>query len=333
MRFDFTEDQHEIKRTAKDLLATRSTPEKQREAAEAGEYDLTLWKELGELGWPGVAVDEQHGGGGLGYVELAGLLEESGYALLNGPFLSSVMCAAAISEVGSAEQKDAWLAKLSSGEATGALGLDGEITADGASADVLVLADRDSGRARLISGSDSSAAALKTIDPTRRYGRGVVGTSAGEEMPGDADPALDLAALLIAAELVGICRRVLDMTIEYVKDRKQFGRPVGSFQAVQHRCAQMLLLTEGARADTYFAAWAADADRDRLPEAASLAKSAASKAGVEVTASAIQAHGGIGFTWEADVHWFYKRAQVDAAMLGGSSFHNQRLVGISRADA
>ncbi len=121
------------------------------------------------------------------------------------------------------------------------------------------------------------------------------------------------------------------MTVEYVKDRKQFGRPVGSFQAVQHRCAQMLLLTEGARADTYFAAWAADADRERLPEAASLAKSAASKAGVEVTASAIQAHGGIGFTWEADVHWFYKRAQLDAALLGGSGFHNQRLSRIAGA--
>ena len=108
MRFDFTEDQHEIKRTAKDLLASRSTLEKVREAAEAGEYDAALWKELGELGWPGVAIDEAHGGGGLGYVELAGLLEESGYALLNGPFLATALCAAAISEAGSDGQKDAW---------------------------------------------------------------------------------------------------------------------------------------------------------------------------------------------------------------------------------
>jgi alkylation response protein AidB-like acyl-CoA dehydrogenase len=330
MRFDFTEDQHEIKRTAKDLLASRSTPEKQREAAEAGEYDLALWAELCELGWPGVAVSEECGGGGLGYVELAGLLEEAGYALLNGPFLSTVMCATAISEAGSAGQKEAWLAKLASGEVTGAFGIEGEITADGASADVLVLADRDSGKARLISETDASIATLKTIDPTRRYGRPETGLSAGEEMPGGAGPTLDLAALLVSAELVGICRRTLEMTLEYVKDRRQFGRPVGSFQAVQHRCAQMLLLTEGARADTYFAAWAADADRERLPEAASLAKSASSKAGVEVTASAIQAHGGIGFTWEADVHWFYKRAQLDASMLGGTSFHNQRLTGIAK---
>ncbi len=330
MRFDFTEDQHEIKRTAKDLLATRSTPERQREAAESGEYDLGLWRELTELGWPGVAVDEEHGGGGLGYVELAGLLEESGYALLNGPLLSTAMCAAAISEAGSDSQKEEWLGRLASGDATGAFGLVGEIVPDAATADVVVIADRETGNGRLLSGSDEPIPALRTIDPTRRYGLPGVDLPEGEPLPGDIAPAIDLSALLVSAELVGICRRVLDMTLEYVKDRKQFGRPVGSFQAVQHRCAQMLLHTEGARATTYFAAWAADADRAKLPEAASLAKSSSSKAGIEVTSSAIQAHGGIGFTWEADVHWFYKRAQLDAAMFGGSSFHNQRLTGLSR---
>lgn len=330
MRFDFTEDQHEIKRTAKDLLATRSNPERQRQAAESGEYDLALWAELGELGWPGVAIAEEHGGGGLGCVELAGLLEEAGYALLNGPFLSSVMCAAAISESGSPEQKEAWLPRLATGEAMGAFGLDGQIVADAAAADVLVLADPETGVARLASGEREARPVLRTIDPTRRYGRSDRGAIGGQQMPADAGPALDLAAVLISAELVGICQRVLDMTLEYVKDRRQFGRPVGSFQAVQHRCARMLLDTESARAATYFAAWAADADRERLPEAASLAKSAASKAGVEVTGSAIQAHGGIGFTWEADVHWFYKRAQLDAAMLGGTSFHNQRLAHVQK---
>jgi alkylation response protein AidB-like acyl-CoA dehydrogenase len=238
------------------------------------------------------------------------------------------MCATAVSEAGSDEQKQAWLGRLAAGEVTGAFGLEGEITPDAASADVVVIAGRDSGSARLLGGDDGSLASLKTIDPTRRYGVAAA-SDAGEAMPGDAGTALDLSAVLVSAELVGICRRVLDMTVDYVKDRKQFGRPVGSFQAVQHRCAQMLLLTEGARADTYFAAWAADAERRRLAEAASLAKSAASRAGLEVTASAIQAHGGIGFTWEADVHWFYKRAQLDAALMGGSGFHNQRLTGLT----
>ena len=121
------------------------------------------------------------------------------------------------------------------------------------------------------------------------------------------------------------------MTVEYVKDRKQFGRPVGSFQAVQHRCAQMLLHTEAARSVTYYAAWAADADRSLLEKAGALAKSSASRAGVEVTGSAIQAHGGIGFTWEADIHWFYKRAQMDASYLGGTKKHRARLAKIAAA--
>lgn len=324
MKFDFTEDQHEIKRTAKDLLGSRSTLEKVREAAEAGEYESALWQELAELGWPGVAVEEELGGGGLGYVELAGLLEEAGYALLNGPLLSSSLCAAAISEAGSEDQKAEWLGRLASGEATGAFGLSGQIVPDGASADVVVLAAPDGVTARLLNGPGAMPE-LSTIDPTRRYGRVDGELTEGEAMPGDISSAIDIGCVLVSAELVGVCSRALEMTVEYVKDRKQFGRPVGSFQAVQHRAAQMLLLTEGARAATYFAAWAADADRDRLPEAASLAKSAASKAGIEVTASAIQAHGGIGFTWEADVHWFYKRAQLDAAFLGSAGEHDQRL--------
>ncbi len=259
--------------------------------------------------------------------KLAGLLEEAGYALLNGPFLSTAICAAAISEAGSDSQKEEWLGRLASGEATGAFGLDGEIVPDGASSDVVVVAAPDGSSARLLTG-EGTMPALQTIDPTRRYGIAEGEMAEGEEMPGDVAAAIDLATVLVSAELVGVCRRVLDMTVEYVKDRKQFGRPVGSFQAVQHRCAQMLLSTEGARATTYFAAWAADSDRERLPEAASLAKSAASKAGVEVTASAIQAHGGIGFTWEADVHWFFKRAELDAAFLGSSGEHDRRLTAL-----
>ncbi len=124
-------------------------------------------------------------------------------------------------------------------------------------------------------------------------------------------------------------QRALDMTLEFVKDRKQFGVPVGSFQAVSHRCAQMLLATESARSAAYFAAWAADADPERLPEAAAMAAAAAADGGREVTSSAIQAHGGIGFTWEADVHWLYKRAQLDAALLGGSGRHRAALARIA----
>ena len=122
------------------------------------------------------------------------------------------------------------------------------------------------------------------------------------------------------------------MTLEYVKTRKQFDVPVGSFQAVAHRCAQMLLHSESVRSTAYFAAWAAGADPGKLPEAAALAAAVAAEAGREVTGSAIQAHGGIGFTWEADIHWFYKRAQLDAALLGGVGRHRRALTQILAAE-
>jgi alkylation response protein AidB-like acyl-CoA dehydrogenase len=156
---------------------------------------------------------------------------------------------------------------------------------------------------------------------------------AGEELEGDVAGGVDRALVGISSELVGVCDRAVEMTVAYVKERHQFGVPVGAYQAVSHRCVQMLLDTEKARSTTAFAAWAADADPEGLPEAAAMAKAAAAQAGREVTASAIQAHGGIGFTWEADVHWLFKRAQIDAALLGGASHQRAKLAGILAARA
>jgi len=320
MNFDLNTDQQDIKRTAHELLASRSPFEKVRAAAEAGEYDDALWGELRELGWPGIAISEQHGGQGLGAVELAILLEELGYAVAATPFLGSALAALAIEHAGSDEQRSKWLPGLASGEVTGALGTP-ELVADAPGAGVIVLVDGEGG-ARVLDASDADVEPFDAIDPTRRFGR-VRGD--GDALGGDAASALDRAAAAVSAELVGVSQRALDMTLAYVKDRKQFDTPVGAFQAVGHRCAQMLLYTEGARSAAYFAAWAADASPDRLAEAAALAKAAASDAGREVTASAIQAHGGIGFTWEADVHWLYKRAQLDASLLGGGRTHRTRL--------
>ncbi len=314
MDFDLTDDQKEIKRVAHELLADRSPLSKVREAAEAGAYDPGLWRELIELGWPGIAVSEEHGGQGLGAVELAVLLEELGYACAATPFLSTATAAAVIQATGSSEQQAKWLPGLASGELTAGIGT-AELAADAVGAAVAVLID----------GSDAvlieapQAEQLTSIDSTRRFAtlRGD-----GEPLGAGAVPRIHGA---VAAEVVGICQRALDMTLEYVKDRKQFGVPVGSFQAVSHRCAQMLLYTESARSTAYYAAWAADADPERLAEAAALAGAAAADGGRETTGSAIQAHGGIGFTWEADVHWLYKRAQLDAALLGGSRRHRGAL--------
>jgi alkylation response protein AidB-like acyl-CoA dehydrogenase len=324
MDFDLNDEQKEIKQVARELLTSRSPFAKVRQAAEAGAYDPALWRELVELGWPGIAVSSEYGGQDLGAVGLAVLAEELGYACAASPFLSTATAAAVIDATGTSEQRSRWLPVLSSGEATGGIGTR-ELAADAQDAAVIVLLDGD--EATLLDRSRADVQPFVSIDPTRRFAT----------VSGDGEPlgtgAADRVRAAIAAEVVGVCQRALDMSLEYVKDRKQFGVPVGSFQAVGHRCAQMLLQTESGRSAAYFAAWAADADPDRLPEAAALAAAATAEGGRDVTASAIQAHGGIGFTWEADVHWLYKRAQLDAALLGGARRHRAALARLGAARA
>ncbi|MEA2159291.1 MAG: hypothetical protein QOD66_1671 [Solirubrobacteraceae bacterium] len=318
MDFDLTEDQKEIKRVAHELLASRSPWPKVREAAEGGAYDVALWRELIELGWPGIAVAEEHGGQGLGMIELSVLAEELGYACAATPFVPVSAVAAAVQSGGSEDQRTRLLPGLVSGDLGAGFGTR-ELAADAAGADVVALLD--GGDAELLERPEAEP--FTSIDSTRRYATiASAGAGSGEALGADAG---DRIRTVLAAEVLGICQRALEMTLEYVKDRKQFGVPVGAFQAVSHRCAQMLLDTESVRSTTYFAAWAADADPERFPEAAALAAAAAAHAGREVTASAIQAHGGIGFTWEADVHWLYKRAQLDTTLLGGAHMHRAAL--------
>jgi alkylation response protein AidB-like acyl-CoA dehydrogenase len=330
MDFGLTDDQRDIQRTARDLLGERATFARVREHAEAGTTDQALWKELCELGWPGIAISEENGGQGLGTIELSILCEELGRVLAPVPFLPSVMAACVIEQAGSAEQRERWLPGLASGETIGALAgaVDGtaELVVGGEEAEVIVLVE-DDGSGRLLTPDDAEVSKIATIDPTRSAARVIAGDGAGETLD-DGCPGLGQALVAVSSELVGVSERALDMTVEYVKERKQFGVPVGAYQAVSHRCAQMLLDTEKARSTTAFAAWSADADPEQLAQAAAMAKAAASDAGREVTASAIQAHGGIGFTWEANVHWLYKRAQIDATLLGGAKRHRARLAAI-----
>ncbi len=334
MDFGLTDDQRDIQRTARDLLAERATFARVRETIEshppAATTDESLWKELCELGWPGIAISEEHGGQGLGTIELSILCEELGRAVAPVPFLASAMAACVIEQAGSDEQRKRWLPGLASGETVGALAgaVDGtaELVVSGAEADVIVLVE-DDGSGRLLRPQDAEVTSVAAIDPTRSAASVSAAAGAGESLE-DGCPGFGRALVAVSSELVGVSERALEMTLAYVKDRKQFGVPVGAYQAVSHRCAQMLLDTEKARSTTAFAAWSADADPDRLAEAAAMAKAAAADAGREVTASAIQAHGGIGFTWEADVHWLFKRAQIDAVLLGGPGRHRARVAAI-----
>jgi len=319
VRFGFDEDQIEIQRTASGLLEARSTLEQVRIHADEGGDDRALWTELCELGWPGIAVSEQYGGQGYGSVELAILLEQAGRTMTSVPLFSTAAAALAIESAGSDEQRDRWLPGLASGETTAAVGTAGngraEIVAGRVDASVAVLFD-DEGGARLIDLADALVEPTATIDPTRSY---LAIQGPGDDLPGDTDAALDRARVALAAELTGVASRATELTVAYVKDRKQFGTPIGAYQAVSHRCASMFLAVESSRSVTYHAAWAADAAPDRLSEAAAVAHTVVIDASREATCSAIQAHGGIGFTWEADPHWFYKRAQIGAYLLGGTT--------------
>jgi alkylation response protein AidB-like acyl-CoA dehydrogenase len=335
MNFDFSDDQQAIKRTAKDMLAERFKLEKVRELAEAGEYHDEAWKEMCELGWAGIFIDEQHGGQGLGLVELVILCEELGYVLAPVPFLSNAAAGLAIQCAGSDEQKQKWLPGIASGEARGALGVvrngEAKLVPDAVGADVIVLYGSDG--AQLVEAANADIEALDVIDTTRTYA--TVKADGGDSLSTDND-AWDRFATAIAAELTGVAQRTMEMAVAYARDRKQFDRPIGAYQGVSHRCAQMLLETEGARSTTYYAGWCGDAEPESLPLAASMAKAYASDAGWRVTASALQVLGGIGFTWEHDLHFFLKRATVDGSLYGSASEHRDRvaeLAGLSREPA
>jgi alkylation response protein AidB-like acyl-CoA dehydrogenase len=333
MNFDFTDDQQAIKRTANELLAARFKSERVRELAEAGAYDDDAWKEMCELGWAGIFIGEEHGGQGLGVVELVILMEELGYSLAPVPFLSNAAAGLALQFAGTDEQKERWLPGIASGEARGTVGMlrDGEarLVPDADSADVIVLIGFD-GSTSVVEAASAEIEPFETMDRTRRFAR--VRAGAGEPLGGDCFAAGDRIATALAAETVGVAQKAMEMAVEYARDRKQFGRPIGSYQAVSHRCAQMLLEVEGSRSAAYYACWCADAEPESLPAASSGAKAYSSDAGWRVCGSSLQVHGGIGFTWEHDLHFFLKRAKTNAMLYGSAREHRERVASLALAE-
>jgi alkylation response protein AidB-like acyl-CoA dehydrogenase len=324
MRFDFNDEQGEIKGTAKQFIASRFKADKVRELAEAGTYDDALWTEVSELGWPGIAVSEEYGGQGLGMVELVVLCEELGFACAPLPLLSNAAAGLAIEAAGSDEQKAAYLPGIASGEGRVAVG-DSSIVLDGEGADAIVIFGDDG--ATIVPASDAQLEPLDLIDSTRRYSRLVSGD--GDALPGELGSASNRMIVAVAAELVGIGQRAMEMAVEYAKERQQFERPIGAYQGVSHACAKMLYDVEEARSLTYSAAWAADAEPESLPMAAAMAKARASEAAWDICKASIQVHGGIGFTWEHDLHFLLKRSRADAQLFGTASQHKERVASLS----
>jgi alkylation response protein AidB-like acyl-CoA dehydrogenase len=354
MNFDFTDDQRAIKRTAHEFLEARYKPETIRELAE-DERGFTdeQWRELVELGWPGVIVPEEHGGLGLGAVELVVIAEEMGYALAPSPWFSNACAALLLVAAGTADQRRRWLEPLVAGERRGTVAVwdsrsgwapdqsevepaNGSLSAtkiavpDAASAALAVVAGADRRHYLVdLSGDGVRVSAEPALDPTRKlFTLELDGADARSLSGGDPDALARAYASIIttlAAENVGVAQRAMEMAVAYAKDRKQFDRPIGSYQAISHRCAQMLLEIEGARSLAYWAAWAIDHEPETALQAASMAKAYAGDAGFRVAASALQVHGGIGFTWEHDLHFFLKRAKANAHAFGDSRWHRDRV--------
>ncbi|MGH0030309.1 MAG: acyl-CoA dehydrogenase family protein [Myxococcota bacterium] len=370
MNFAFTEEQEELRAAARVFLADQSSSEQVRQAMDSEQGWLPeVWKQVGaELGWTSVAIPEAYGGLGLGYVELAALMEVMGEHLLCAPFFSSVCLAGnALLVAGSEAQKQEWLPLIAEGQIVATLahtetaaGFDpcdfactaeedgGEIVlrgtkryvVDGACADLLVVAARapgsrgDEGVGLFLVPADAEGldrTPLPTMDATRRQAEVVlrgVRVPASARLEGGADAlatTLDLAAIALAAEQVGGAQRCLDLSVAYAGEREQFGRPIGSFQASKHKCANMMLRVESARSAACYAACVAAEGSPELARAASLAKAYCSEAFFACAGEAIQIHGGVGFTWEYDPHLYFKRAQVGEMLLGDPSHHRERI--------
>ena len=331
MDFELSADQQALRDAAADLLAGRSSMPVVRAAVDrGGAPDPALWRAMVDQGWCGLAVPEKLGGVGLGWVEAGIVLEQVGAHVAPAPVLGQMVALDALAD-------SAWGPALIAGESVAACasGLD-EPCVYAPAADVVVVTE--DGRLVAIDLRDRRRSAEPAMDVTRQLGWLRAADLAGAprlELGGAAEVArhMDVAAVAYAAELLGLAQRALDLAVAYAKDRVQFGRPIGSFQAVKHRCADMLVDVEGMRSAVYWAAWTLGnaSATDGRSIAASTAKVWCSDAALRVLASALQVHGGIGFTWEHDLHLYLKRAHLDAVSFGDATHHRARLARLLRA--
>jgi alkylation response protein AidB-like acyl-CoA dehydrogenase len=365
MNFGFSEEQDELRRMVRRFLEEKSPEtEVRRLMATVEGYDEAVWRQMADqLALQAMIIPEEFGGAGFGYVELLVVLEEMGAALLCAPYFSTVALATnALLSAGDEQASKQWLPSIASGETIATLaltedsgrwdldavtttatkGADGwlinghkSFVLDGHTAGLILVAAKSSAGLSLFAveagASGCTRTPLATMDQTRKQARlefdatpaTLVGTDGGASE--GLQRTLQLAAVALAAEQVGGAQRVLDNAVEYAKNRMQFGRPIGSFQAIKHKCADMLLEVESAKSAAYYGAWAASVDDDDLPVAASLAKSYCSEAYFHCASENIQIHGGIGFTWEHHAHLYFKRAKSSELLLGDPAYHRELL--------
>jgi alkylation response protein AidB-like acyl-CoA dehydrogenase len=351
MDFTYSDEQVMLREGARRFLGEQCGIDRIREIVETDDgFDAELWTAIAEQGWTAMHIPEQYGGAGFSYAETAILLHEMGRVLAPVPYLSSaVLAAEAMLAGGSDEQKARWVPALASGETIATIAVaepgggweepsvatvaeasgDGyQITgtksfvAAGHIADVVIVAARLDGEVGLfvVERAELAATKLVTLDTTRPQAT-VELSGAPAERLGEAgwevvERLYDVARTALAAEQVGGLERVLEMAVQYAQERKQFGRAIGSFQAVKHLCADMLVGLESARSASGYATWALATGSDELKEAAPLAKAYCSEAFFSAAGDSIQIHGGIGFTWEHDAHLYFKRAKSTELLFG-----------------
>ena len=365
MNFAFSEDQDTLRETVRKFLESKSSEEAVREQMETDNgFDANVWSQMAnEMGLQGLAIPEEYGGQGFSFVELGVVLEEMGRALLCAPYFSSAVLAAyTLLHSGDENAKKAYLPGIASGETIATLattepsgkwdqsgitaeakgsGSDFTISGtkmfvlDGHTANLIIVAAKSGKGVSLFAvegnASGLTRTALSTMDQTRKQAKlefnntpaKLIGTEGkGWDV---LSSVFDIAAVALAAEQVGGAQKVLEMAVQYAKDRVQFGRPIGSFQAIKHKCADMLLEVESAKSAAYYGMWCVAEMNEELPSVASLAKAYCSEAYFHATAENIQIHGGIGFTWEHPAHLYFKRAKSSELLFGDPTYHRELL--------
>jgi alkylation response protein AidB-like acyl-CoA dehydrogenase len=354
--FTFSPDQDALRDAVRSFLEREAPNRYVREMADDDRgFTDDVWSKITELGWPALLVPEAHGGLGLGLVDMVVVMEEMGRVALPGPFFSSAVFATLAARALGA---DDLLAQLASGEIRGTVALEeaghddpvdrvrtrarrkgadwvvtGEkpIVLDGHTADWAIVAARTDEGLRSFLLEAPGAELVPTIDPTRKAARLVLDERRAVPIGSRGDQTglwkrvADDAAVMLCGELVGATDAALALAVEYAKVRVQFDRPIATFQAIRHKAVDMLHPLELARVGTHYAAWTSDTDDPERARAAAMAKGFVAEAAVKVTADDIQIHGGVGFTWDCDAHFFYKRAKMNDILLGYQGWQRRRL--------
>lgn len=363
MNFEFSEDQNMLRDQAQRFLAEHCPPATVRKVLESdADHDAALWQRIAEMGWTATAIPEDLGGLGLGHLELCVIAEELGRAVAPVPFSSSVYLATeAIAMAGNTAQKERWLPKLAAGEVIGTFAMaeapgattprslataaaGGKLSGtkipvpDAGIADVVVVLarhDGGDGAALYLVPTDQagvSSEPVRTLDPTRGHGRLTLDGAEAEPLgkPGEGwaltQKLLDRAAVLFAWEQVGGAQAALEQAREYALGRYAFGRPIASYQAIKHKLATMYVKNTLARSNCYFGAWALDTGAAELPLAAATARVSATQAYYFASKENIQTHGGMGYTWEFDCQFHYRRSKLLAVAIGSEREWQNKLI-------